>query len=145
MRMEIHQRKHSIILRPKRKTLCYRRCGWQEKSSPGQPQIYFFKLISQRFSLFLFSFLCFILYFCFCPFVCLLKLKIYILIHIWLCRWVSDKKSFTHLICWNKTTLFWHISTHFCLDKCNWGTMKSLEIKIASFCEHFQKRFYFKK
>ena len=35
-------------------------------------------------------------------------------------------------------------STHFCLDRCNWGTMKSLEIKIASFCELFQNRFYFK-
>ena len=35
-------------------------------------------------------------------------------------------------------------TTHFCLDKCNWGTMKSLEIKIALFCEWFQNRFYFK-
>ena len=35
-------------------------------------------------------------------------------------------------------------STHFCLDKCYWGTIKSLEIKIALFCELFQKRFYFK-
>ena len=35
-------------------------------------------------------------------------------------------------------------STHFCLDRCNWGTMKSLEIKIASFCELLQNRFYFK-
>ena len=32
---------------------------------------------------------------------------------------------------------------HFCLDRCNWGTIKSLEIKIASFCELFQNRFYF--
>ena len=35
-------------------------------------------------------------------------------------------------------------STHFCLGTCNWGTMKSLEIKIALFCELFQNRFYFK-
>ena len=28
--------------------------------------------------------------------------------------------------------------THFCLGKCNWGTMKSLEIKIDSFFELFQ-------
>ena len=35
-------------------------------------------------------------------------------------------------------------STHFCLDKCNWGTMKSFQTKIASFCELFQNRFYFK-
>ena len=35
-------------------------------------------------------------------------------------------------------------STDFCLDRCNWGTMKSLEIKIASFCELFKNRFYFK-
>ena len=35
-------------------------------------------------------------------------------------------------------------STHFCLDKCNCGTLKSLEIKVASFCELFQNRFCFK-
>ena len=35
-------------------------------------------------------------------------------------------------------------STYFCLERCNWGTMKSLGIKIASFCELFQNRFYFK-
>ena len=34
--------------------------------------------------------------------------------------------------------------THLCLDKCKQGTMKSLEIRIASFCELFQNRFYFK-
>ena len=31
---------------------------------------------------------------------------------------------------------------HFCLDRCNWGTRKSLE--IAWFCELFQNVFYFK-
>ena len=34
--------------------------------------------------------------------------------------------------------------THFCLDMSNWGTMKSLEIKIASFWELFQNIFYLK-
>ena len=34
--------------------------------------------------------------------------------------------------------------THFCLDKCNLETVKSLEIKIALFCELFQNRCYFK-
>ena len=29
-------------------------------------------------------------------------------------------------------------STHFCLDKCNWGTVKLLEFKSASFYELFQ-------
>ena len=37
-----------------------------------------------------------------------------------------------------------HFSTHFCLDRCDWGTIRSLEIKIASFCEMFQNKFYFK-
>ena len=35
-----------------------------------------------------------------------LKLKIFILLHIWLCRWVSDKEIFTRLISGNKTTFF---------------------------------------
>ena len=35
-------------------------------------------------------------------------------------------------------------STHFCLDRCNWETMKSLEIKSALFCELSQKTFCFK-
>ena len=35
------------------------------------------------------------------------KLKIYILIHIRLCGWVSDKKNFTRPISGNKTTFFW--------------------------------------
>ena len=36
-------------------------------------------------------------------------------------------------------------STHFCLDRCNWGTMKSLEIKIIFSYELFQNRFGFKR
>ena len=40
-------------------------------------------------------------------FLCFLKLKIYILIHIRLCGRVSDKKKFTQSISGNKTTFFW--------------------------------------
>ena len=49
--------------------------------------------------------------------------------NIWLCRIKLTADTF---------------STQFCVTKCNGGTMKSLEIKIASFCELFQNRFYFK-
>ena len=49
--------------------------------------------------------------------------------NIWLCRIKLMADTF---------------STQFCVTKCNGGTMKSLEIKIASFCELFQNRFYFK-
>ena len=34
--------------------------------------------------------------------------------------------------------------THLDIDKCNWGTIKSLKIKIVLWCELFQNRFYFK-
>ena len=40
---------------------------------------------------------------CVCTF---LKLKIYILIRIWLCEWVSDKKFFTRSISGNKSNFF---------------------------------------
>ena len=61
----------------------------------------------------LFSFLvsfAFFDYCFFCLFVrCFLKLKMYILIHIWLCGRVSDKKSFNKPISGNKTTfLAWN-------------------------------------
>ena len=65
-----------------------------------------FKSNFWRYYLFYISFLCFI-WFLFL-FVCLifLKLKMYILIHIWLCGQVSDKKIFIQLIFRNKTTFF---------------------------------------
>ena len=39
--------------------------------------------------------------------VCFLTLSICILIHIWLCGWMSDKKFFPRSISRNKTTFFW--------------------------------------
>ena len=42
----------------------------------------------------------------FCLFICFLKLKVYILIHIRLCGRVNDKKIFTRLISGHKAT-FW--------------------------------------
>ena len=53
-------------------------------------------------------FFCFFLYsrFFFCLFVCFLKLKIYIAIHIRLCGRVSDIKIFTRPISGNKITFF---------------------------------------
>ena len=93
--------------RKKRKYSCFWKCGWHKKSSPQRPQIYFFKSIFRRYSLFFFSFFCFFDYCFFCLFVrCFLKWKMYILIHIWLCGRVSDKKSFNKPISGNKTTFF---------------------------------------
>ena len=71
---------------------CFRKCGWREKSSPGRPQIYFFNRFSGDI---LFSSLVFFCFFWFLLFVCLFvffKLKMYILIHIWLCGRLNDKK-----------------------------------------------------
>ena len=65
---------------------CFRKCGWQKKSSPGRPQIYF---LFNRFSGdILFSFLVSFALFnsCFCLFVrCSLELNMYI------CGLVSEK------------------------------------------------------
>ena len=86
----------------KKKYSCFRKCGWRGKSSPGRPQIYFNPIFSFLLWLLLLSlFSCFL-----CFFVCFLKLKIYILIHIRLCGRVSNKKIFTRPICRNKTTFF---------------------------------------
>ena len=60
----------------------------------------FFGLFS--FSLFFSTFFCF-LFVC----VCVLKQKVYILIHIRLCGRVSDKTNFTQPISENKATFFW--------------------------------------
>ena len=61
-------------------------------------------------------------------------------------RYTSEKhiiilKSYTEKF--DCVILNWQ-QTHFCQDRCKWGTMKSLDIKIALFCELFQKRFCFK-
>ena len=70
----------------------------------GRPQICFFNRRCGDIifsSLVSFAFLCILVLF-FCLFVCFLKLKIYILIQIWLCGWVSDKKFFTRPVSGNK-------------------------------------------
>ena len=60
----------------KKKYSCLRKCGWREKSSPGQPQIYFFKLIFRRYSVFFFSSFCFFGFLFFFFVVCLLFFQI---------------------------------------------------------------------
>ena len=81
----------------------------KRKTSPGQPQ-FFFNLIFFNLRDTLFSSLVSLAFlyscFCFCSFVCFLKLKIYILIHVGLCGRVSDKNFFTRPISGNKTTFF---------------------------------------
>ena len=53
------------------------------------------------------SFVCFVLLYLFAYlFVCFLKLKIHVLIHIRLCGRMSDKKNFTRPISGNRTTFF---------------------------------------
>ena len=66
----------------------------------------FFQAIFRKYSLF---FITFDTFFDSCLFVvcCFLKWKMYILIHIRLCGWVSDKNIFTRPISENKTLFFW--------------------------------------
>ena len=80
-----------------------------------------------RYSLFSYSFFFFLSsYFCF--FFFFFKLKIYILIHIQSCWWVSDKIFFIQPIRRNKTTFFWP-NAH--IDKTTWNNMAS---KLQIFC-----------
>ena len=97
--------------RPK-KPSNFRKYGWREKSSLGRAQIYFFDRFSRDI---LFSslvyFTLFDSYFCICLLVslfvcCFLKSKMCILMHIRLCRRVSDKIFFARPISGNKTTFF---------------------------------------
>ena len=66
--------------------------GDEKNLHPGGRKFIFFNWFSGDtvFS-FLVSFAFYVFLF-FCLFLCFLKLTIYILIHIWLCGWVSDKK-----------------------------------------------------
>ena len=73
----------------KKKTTCFQKCGWREKSLPRRPQINQFSRDILFSSLVSFAFFVFF----FCLLVCFSKWKIYILIHIRLCRWVGDKKK----------------------------------------------------
>ena len=74
---------------------CFWKCGWLEKPSPGWPQLYFFNHFSADIlfrSLVSFAFL----YCSYFLIVCLFfEMKNIRLIHIQLCRWVSDKKLFS--------------------------------------------------
>ena len=99
----------SNYIRPKKKS-CFRKYGWREKFSSGG-RISFFNRFSEDISfllkfLWLFLVLVFFLFF----FGCFLKLKMYILIHIRLCRQVSDKKFFTPPISGTKTAVFFGLS-----------------------------------
>ena len=77
-----------------KKNYYFRKCG--------RPQINFLSIF-RRYFLFLFSFFCFL----FCLFVCFLKLKIYILIHIQLCRRVSNKNIFISQFLETRLLSFW--------------------------------------
>ena len=115
---------------------CFRKCGWREKSSPGQPQIYFFNQFSRYI---LFSSLVSFAFFdsCFsCWFLCcFLKLKMYILVQIRLCGWLSDKTTFTWPISGNKTTFFLAESltrTYYYRIYCYW------HVKIPQYEKHLR-------
>ena len=71
---------------------------------PRATAVFFFFWVILFFSLVYFAFFdpCFLLFVC-----CFFNLKRYILTHIWLRGWVSDKKTFTRPIFGNKTTFFW--------------------------------------
>ena len=81
---------------PKKNTLVSGNAGDEKNLHPDQ--IYFFKSIFRRYSLFFFGFFCFFCLLFFFLLVCFLKLKIYILIHILLCGRVSDNKISTRPI-----------------------------------------------
>ena len=72
-----------------------------------------FSIYSLFFSFF--CFFCLLVFFCFVLgffffFFFFFKLKIYILIHIWLCERVSNKKIFTRPISGNKTNFFFGLT-----------------------------------
>ena len=114
----------------KKKYSCLRKCGWREKSSPGRPQIYFFKLIFRRYSVFFFSSFCFFgfLFFLLLFVYCFFKLKMYNLIHIRLSGRVSDKKIVTRLISGNKITFFWKNVT-ICLFRYSFFLMSGFKLR----------------
>ena len=113
-----------------KKYSCLRKCGWREKSSPGRPQIYFFKLIFRRYSVFFFSSFCFFgfLFFLLLFVYCFFKLKMYNLIHIRLSGRVSDKKIVTRLISGNKITFFWK-NVAICLFRCSFFLMSGFKLR----------------
>ena len=96
-------------LRPKAKNniLVSRNAGDEKNLHQGGRKSMF---LNPFFGDILFSFvlsLAFFVFFFFCLLVYYLKMKIYILIHIRLCGWVSNKKHFTRPISGKKTTFFW--------------------------------------
>ena len=108
-------RKKLFILGQK-KCSFFRKCGWREKISPWWLQIYFFNRFSRDI---LFPHLVSLAFlyscFCFCSFVCFLKLKICILMHIRLCGRVSNKKIFTRPFAETNQLLFLVHALRFCL------------------------------
>ena len=102
----------------------------EKKSSPEWMQTSFFKSIFLRFlfsSLVCFACFAFLILVFFCLFVwCFLKLKMYILIHIWICGRVSDKKISTWPISGNKTSFF-GLNTLFLIDAINIYEWRCLE------------------
>ena len=92
----------SVIDWTKKIYSCFWKCGWQEKSSPGWPQIYF---LFNRFSGdILFSFLVSFALFdsCFCLFICLLFFEIKY-VYMWASKW---KKNFHSASFWKQDYFF---------------------------------------
>ena len=112
--------------KPKKSTLFSGNAGEEKNLHPGSRKfifrnrfswdILFSSLVSFAFFVFLF----------FCLFVCFLKLKTYILIHIRLCGRVSDKKNFTRSFSGNKTTFLCLILPKFLVWKFCENTIATL-------------------
>ena len=93
------------MARPKNNALVSGNAGDERNLHLGGRKFIFLSIFRRHY-LFFFSFFGFLYMLVFLV-VCFLKLKIYILMHIQLCGWVSDKNIFTRPICGNKTTFFW--------------------------------------
>ena len=100
------------FLRPK-KNYAFPEMRVTTKIFTWRPQIFFFKSVFRRCSLLFFCFFAGFFFaffdsFFFCLFVwCFWKSKMYILIHIWLCERVSDKKKFHSANFQKQNSFFW--------------------------------------
>ena len=106
LRISYRYLKNVFCLRPK-KLLLFPEMWVTIKIFTRASANYFFFIHFPEISSFLLQSLLLFWFLFFCLFVlCFLKLKVYILIHIWLCGRVSDKKTFTRPISGNKTNFF---------------------------------------
>ena len=121
-----------------KKISCFQKCGWLEKSSPGRVQICFFNrfsgdslfssLVSFAFFAFLFFLACLLFF---------MKLKIYIVINIWLCRRVSDKTNFP-LADFRKLDYFFWPHVKFLKNFCIYCLKRNRVVVIDNFLSLFK-------